>query len=184
VSAAADPYTRCSDCKFIGLPGSMDYSLTGPPPDGNVDWTRPGHVSCMICRARHDITAADVLQADATMVCKRCSASVTIRTALPASSAPDAGCSWSGTDSYPIAMRNSRARSPATPSKGRDGRRKEAAARPPGSSDIPSYTAALPRGRNRLDRAWNPAILSPGERKDSYYLLSSSACQAQIRSTG
>jgi LSD1 subclass zinc finger protein len=31
----------------------------------------------MICRAHYDITAADVLQADATMVCKRCSASVT-----------------------------------------------------------------------------------------------------------
>ena len=55
----------------------MDYSLTGSPPDGDVDWARPVHVSCMICHGRYDITAADVLQADATMVCKRCSASVT-----------------------------------------------------------------------------------------------------------
>ena len=77
MSAAPDPYTRCPDCKLIGLPGSMDYSLTGPPPDGDIDWSQPVHVSCMICRARYDITAADVLHADATMVCKRCSASVT-----------------------------------------------------------------------------------------------------------
>jgi len=77
VSAAPDPYTRCPDCKFIGLPGSMDYTLTGPPPDGDIDWARPVHVSCMTCHARYDITAADVLQADATMVCKRCAASVT-----------------------------------------------------------------------------------------------------------
>ena len=77
MSAAPDPYTRCPDCKFIGLPGSMDYALTGPPPDGGIDWSQPVHVSCMICRARYDITAADVLHADATMVCKRCAASVT-----------------------------------------------------------------------------------------------------------
>jgi LSD1 subclass zinc finger protein len=30
----------------------------------------------MICHARYDITAADVVQADATMVCKRCAATV------------------------------------------------------------------------------------------------------------
>jgi LSD1 subclass zinc finger protein len=71
-----DPYTRCPDCKFIGLPGSMDYSLTGPPPGGDIDWSPPVHVSCMTCHARYDVTAADVLQADATMVCKRCLASV------------------------------------------------------------------------------------------------------------
>ena len=72
MTAAPDPYTRCPDCKFIGLPGSMDYSLTGPPPDGDIDWSRPVHVSCMTCHARYGITAADVLQADATMACKRC----------------------------------------------------------------------------------------------------------------
>ena len=76
MTAAPDPYTRCPDCKFIGLPGSMDYTLTGPPPDGDIDWARPVHVSCMTCHARYDITAADVLHADAVMTCKRCSASV------------------------------------------------------------------------------------------------------------
>lgn len=30
------------------------------------------HVSCMICHARYDITAADVLAADSEMTCKRC----------------------------------------------------------------------------------------------------------------
>jgi LSD1 subclass zinc finger protein len=58
----------------------MDYSLTGPPPDGDVDWSRPVHMSCMTCHARYEITAADVLLADATMVCKRCSASITYPT--------------------------------------------------------------------------------------------------------
>lgn len=77
MSAAADPYTRCPDCKFIAPPESMDYALTGPPPDGDIDWSCPVHVTCMICHARYDITAADVLQADATMACKRCAASVT-----------------------------------------------------------------------------------------------------------
>jgi predicted CXXCH cytochrome family protein len=77
VTAAADPYSRCPDCRFIAPPESMDYALTGSPPDGGIDWSRPVHVTCMICHARHDITTADVLQVDATMVCKRCSASVT-----------------------------------------------------------------------------------------------------------
>lgn len=76
MSAAPDPYTRCPDCEFIGLPGSMDYTLTGPLPDGDIDWSRHAHVSCMTCHARYDITADGVLQADATMVCKRCTASV------------------------------------------------------------------------------------------------------------
>jgi hypothetical protein len=31
----------------------------------------------MICHARYDISAVDVLQADATTVCRRCEASVT-----------------------------------------------------------------------------------------------------------
>lgn len=76
MSTAPDPYTRCPDCKFIGKPGSMDYALTGPPPEGHVDWSKPVHVSRTICHARYGITAPDVLQADAVMACKRCAASV------------------------------------------------------------------------------------------------------------
>jgi LSD1 subclass zinc finger protein len=76
MTASLDPYTRCLDCGFIGLPGSMDYALTGPPPGGQVDWSKPVHVSCMICHARYDITAADVLAPDSAMECKRCSAKV------------------------------------------------------------------------------------------------------------
>jgi len=83
MSTARDPYTRCPDCKFIGLPGSMDYALTGPPPDGDVDWSQPVHVSCMICHARYDVTAADVVQDDAETTCKRCGAA----SACPAAAA-------------------------------------------------------------------------------------------------
>jgi hypothetical protein len=54
----------------------MSYALTAPPPDGDIDWTRPVHVTCMICHAHYDITAADVLQAAAVMTCKRCAATV------------------------------------------------------------------------------------------------------------
>ncbi len=75
--STAEPYSRCPGCRFIAPPESMDYALTGPPPDGAIDWSQPVHVTCMICHARHDIAAADLLQADATMVCKRCEASVT-----------------------------------------------------------------------------------------------------------
>lgn len=63
------------DCKFRGLPGSMDYKLTRPR--RRCRRSRPVHVSCKTCHARYDITATDVLQADATMVCKRCATSVT-----------------------------------------------------------------------------------------------------------
>jgi ribosomal protein S27E len=34
-------------------------------------------VACMVCHARQDITATDVLQADAEMSCRRCGATVT-----------------------------------------------------------------------------------------------------------
>jgi LSD1 subclass zinc finger protein len=74
--SAAGPYSRCPDCRFIAPPESMDYALTGPPPDSGIDWSRPVHVTCMICHAHHDITAADVVQAGAVMSCKRCAAPV------------------------------------------------------------------------------------------------------------
>lgn len=64
-------------CRFIAPPESMDYTLTGPPPDGDIDWSQPVHVTCMICHARHDVAAFDELHADTSMVCKRCSAPVT-----------------------------------------------------------------------------------------------------------
>jgi hypothetical protein len=38
----APPLTRtpaAPDCKFIGLPGSMDYALTEPPPDDDIGWS-------------------------------------------------------------------------------------------------------------------------------------------------
>jgi len=73
VSAAADPYSRCPDCRFIAPPESMEYTLTS---DDGIDWDRPVHITCMVCHARHDITADDVLQADAEMACKRCGATV------------------------------------------------------------------------------------------------------------
>jgi DNA-directed RNA polymerase subunit RPC12/RpoP len=74
VTAAADPYSRCPDCKFIAPPESMEYTLN---PDCDINWDRPVHVTCLLCHARHDITAADVLQADAETTCKRCAATVT-----------------------------------------------------------------------------------------------------------
>lgn len=83
MSAAPDPYTRCPDCKFIGVPGSMEYALTGPPPEGGIDWSKPVHVSCMTCHARYDITAADVVPAASEMSCRRCGAV----TACPAEAA-------------------------------------------------------------------------------------------------
>ena len=74
--SAAEPYSCCPDCRFIAPPGSMDYALTGPPPDGDIDWSRPVHVSCMVCSAQYQVTADDVLQADATTVYKHCATSV------------------------------------------------------------------------------------------------------------
>jgi ribosomal protein S27E len=71
-AAAADLYSRCPDCGFIALPDSMEYTLTR---DGDsIDWARPVHVRCMICRAPHVISADDVLHADGEMTCKRCGA--------------------------------------------------------------------------------------------------------------
>src|ERR1022692_856367 len=52
----------------------MDYTLT---PDDEIDWERPVHVTCLVCHARHDITGADVLQADTETARKRCAAAVT-----------------------------------------------------------------------------------------------------------
>lgn len=61
----------------------MEYTLTGPPPGGDVDWSKPVHVSCMICRARYDITATDVVPVDSEMTCRRCG----VVTACPAKAA-------------------------------------------------------------------------------------------------
>lgn len=71
-----DPYTKCPDCGFAAPPESMDYVLTGPPPGGEIDWSEPVHVTCMICGARHVIGLADVLEADSQTSCKRCAATV------------------------------------------------------------------------------------------------------------
>jgi len=72
--SAFDPYSRCPDCRFIAPPESMEYALTS---DGGTDWDWPVRVTCLVCHARHVITAADVVQADAVMTCKRCGAAVT-----------------------------------------------------------------------------------------------------------
>lgn len=74
MSAAADPYIRCPDCRYIAPPESVEYTLTA---DRSIDWDRPVHVTCLLCHARHDVIAADVLQADAETTCKRCAAMVT-----------------------------------------------------------------------------------------------------------
>jgi LSD1 subclass zinc finger protein len=74
--SVGEPYSRCPDCRFIAPPESRDNVLAGPPPGGEIDWTEPVHVRCMICGAVHDIGPADVLQADAEMTCKRCDATV------------------------------------------------------------------------------------------------------------
>jgi hypothetical protein len=74
MTALSDLYSRCPDCGFIAPPESMDYTLR---PDDEIDWERPVHVTCLVCHARHDITSADVLQADAETACKRCAAAVT-----------------------------------------------------------------------------------------------------------
>jgi hypothetical protein len=74
--SAADPYSRCPDCpvhRAAGVDGLRAYRAA---PDGDVYWSRPVHVPCMICHAHHDITAADVVQADAEMACKRCAGAV------------------------------------------------------------------------------------------------------------
>jgi LSD1 subclass zinc finger protein len=74
MSAAADPYSRCPDCRFIAPPESVEYTLTV---DRGIDWDRPVHVTCLLCHARHGVIAADVLQAGAETTCKRCAATVT-----------------------------------------------------------------------------------------------------------
>lgn len=52
----------------------MGYTLNL---DGDIDWDRPVRVTCLLCHARHDLTAADVLQAGAQTTCKRGAATVT-----------------------------------------------------------------------------------------------------------
>jgi predicted Zn finger-like uncharacterized protein len=81
--SAAELYACCPGCGFIAPPESMDYALTGPPPDGDIDWSQPVHVTCMICRAHYDITGASVPLADAEVACKRCDTAV----AYPAAAA-------------------------------------------------------------------------------------------------
>jgi hypothetical protein len=71
VSAAAEPYIRCPDCGFIAPPERMDYALT---PDGEIDWDRPVHVTCLCCHASLTIGAGDVLPADTETTCHRCGA--------------------------------------------------------------------------------------------------------------
>jgi hypothetical protein len=60
MSVAADPYSRCPDCRFIASPESMDYTLTGPPPDGDIDWSCPVHVTCGRVRAGVVVCAGEL----------------------------------------------------------------------------------------------------------------------------
>jgi hypothetical protein len=77
--SAADPHSRCPDCGFAAPPESMDYALTGPSPGGEIDWTEPVHVRCMICGAAHGIGLADVLEPDSETARRRCAAAVAYR---------------------------------------------------------------------------------------------------------
>jgi len=68
-------------------------TLTGPPPHGDVDWSR--HRSRVVhdLPRRYDITAADVISSDSEMTFRRCAAVTACPPRRPVSSAVVATCS-------------------------------------------------------------------------------------------